>query len=148
MNAFEKKVAAFDAFKRATARNTPQAWEDAARFFNDAYTRPKDPKAPKVRKFKRGKMVYPFPIAVAMFADSEVVEMGFWTERGLPLDFERAERICRIGASEVPRGEARTTSDLAHSSLPEILPTRSPRRQFREDRQSKEKPPVFHRGTV
>lgn len=49
-------------------------------------------KKPRKMSLRKGKCRYPFPIAVATFADGIVTAMGFFTPEGKPIDWPRAAR--------------------------------------------------------
>lgn len=50
--------------------------------------------AKKPRRSKKGR--YPFPIAVATFTNGVTRRMTFWSAHDKPLDWNRAERLCRL----------------------------------------------------
>ena len=49
-------------------------------------------KKPRKVGLRKGKCRYPFPIAVATFADGRVATMGFFAPEGKPTDWDRAAR--------------------------------------------------------
>lgn len=77
------------AFQHARTVETPEAWKAAAL----ALYAVRQPKAPK----SRGKCRYPFPVAVATFADGTVIRRTFFSAAGKATDWNRAERIASRG---------------------------------------------------
>ena len=74
------------AFQEAAQVGTADAWRDAAVLLFKVRR--------KLRKVPaRGKGRYPGPVAVATFTDGRIVIMSFWSQKGRPLDWERAARV-------------------------------------------------------
>ena len=78
------------AFQHARTVDTCEAWKAAAMAL---YAVRAQPKAPRNGKRCR----YPFPVAVATFADGTVIRRTFFSAAGKPMDWARAERICDRG---------------------------------------------------
>ena len=116
MTKAEMKALALSAYSRAPESGK---WEQAATLLKQAFV-PK-PRTPKVRKFRKGKCIYPFPTVVATFNDGHKVKMAFWSEIGLPLDWNRAKSVCKSAYAN------RHNQDAPHiASLIEINSGESP----------------------
>ncbi len=87
MTPLDKAVAAF---QEAAQADTADAWRDAATLLFKVRRKPRTIGG----KFK-GR--YPAPVAVVTFADGQTVRMSFWSQRGKPLDWDRAIRVCTSG---------------------------------------------------
>ena len=81
----EKRKAALDKFELAKQADRFTAWKDAAVSLAAVMPRPRQPKGCR----------YPYPIAVALFADGVTVRMGFYSLKGKPLDWDRALRLVK-----------------------------------------------------
>ncbi len=89
MTKAEQKIMALNAYQEAEVSGD---WSNAAKLLKQAFV--PAPRNPKVRKFKKGKCIYPYPLALAKFADGHTIRMNFWSESGLVLDWQRAKGIC------------------------------------------------------
>ena len=78
------------AYQEAAQVDTADAWRDAAVLLFKVRRKPRTSGG----KFK-GR--HPAPVAVVTFADGQTVRMSFWSERGKPLDWNRAIRVCTSG---------------------------------------------------
>ena len=117
MTPLDKAVAAFQEAEQA---DTAAAWRDAATLLFKVRRKPRT----NGGKFK-GR--YPAPVAVVTFADGQTVRMSFWSQRGKPLDWDRAIRVCTSGYRclnrPVPDGPQRgwILSRLPLSAVPPIV---------------------------
>ena len=87
MTPIEKAEAAYN---HATQAPTEEAWEQAAVLLFKVRRKPRASGG----KFK-GR--YPAPVAAVTFADGQTIRMSFWSQRGKPLDWDRAIRVCTSG---------------------------------------------------
>ena len=78
------------AYREAAQVDTAQAWRDAATLLFRVRRKPRASGG----KFK-GR--HPAPVAVVTFSDGQTVRMSFWSQRGKPLDWDRAIRVCTSG---------------------------------------------------
>ena len=78
------------AFQEAAQTDTAQAWRDAAMLLFKVRRKPRT-----IGSGCKGR--YPAPVAVVQFADGQVIRMSFWSQRGKPLDWDRAIRVCTSG---------------------------------------------------
>ncbi len=78
------------AYQEAARVDTAQAWQGAAKLLFKVRRKPRTSGG----KFK-GR--YPAPVAVVTFANGQTVRMSFWSQRGKPLDWDRAIRVCTSG---------------------------------------------------
>lgn len=117
MTPIEKAEAAY---REAAQVDTADAWRDAATLLFKVRRKPRTSGG----KFK-GR--YPAPVAVVTFADGQVIRMSFWSQRGKPLDWNRAVRVCISGYRclhrPVPDGPRRgwKLSRLPLSAVPPIV---------------------------
>lgn len=88
MTPFEKAESAYEGAKQCPSEST---WATAAHLLYVVRRKPRLPSGGK----SKGR--YPFPIAKATFADARTISMTFWSQRGKPLDWERAKRVCTSG---------------------------------------------------
>ena len=87
MTPLDKAVAAY---QEAAQADTADAWRDAATLLFKVRRRPRT-------NGGKCKGRYPAPVAVVTFADGQVIRMSFWSQRGKPLDWDRAIRVCTSG---------------------------------------------------
>ena len=78
------------AFQEAAQADTAEAWRSAATLLFKVRRKPRTSGGkPKGR--------YPGPVAVVTFANGQEIRMSFWSQRGKPLDWDRAIRVCISG---------------------------------------------------
>ncbi len=117
MTPIEKAEAAY---QEAAQVDTADAWRGAAVLLFKVRRKPRT----NGGKFK-GR--YPAPVAVVTFADGQTVRMSFWSQRGKPLDWDRAIRVCTSGYRclnrPTPDGPQRgwVLSRLPLSAVPRIM---------------------------
>ena len=78
------------AFQEAAQADTAQAWRSAATLLFKIRRKPRTSGG-------KSKGRNPGPVAVATFADGQEIRLSFWSQRGKPLDWDRAARVCISG---------------------------------------------------
>ncbi len=108
------------AYREAAQADTAEAWRGAATLLFKVRRKPR-------ANGGKSKGRYPAPVAVVTFADGQTIRMSFWSQRGKPLDWDRAIRVCTSGYRcrnrPMPDGPQRgwVLSRLPLSAVPPIV---------------------------